>query len=94
MFNRSLPDRRGRGGDGLWESQVLLGADKSAKTTALEVGAKLLQSNSPLGPMDIYLVGFHPTKECPELQMEAHHFCHQVNRDFVQYSCLTAPGSQ
>jgi len=60
------------------------GADKSAKTRALETGAKLLQRQSPLGPMDVYLVGFHPMKDQPEHQMEVHHFCHQVNEDFAQ----------
>jgi hypothetical protein len=60
------------------------GADKSVKTRALEAGAKVLQRNSPLGPMDVYLVGFHPMKDHPEHQMEAHHFCHQVNEDFAQ----------
>ncbi len=60
------------------------GADKSLKTRVLEAGAKLLQSSNPLAPMDVYLVGFHPMKEQPEHQMEAHHFCHQVNEDFAQ----------
>lgn len=60
------------------------GADKSAKTQVLETGAKLLQRDSPFGPMDIYLVGFHPMKEDPAHQMEAHHFCAQVNEDFAQ----------
>jgi hypothetical protein len=60
------------------------GERKSAKTTTLEAGAKLLQSNSPIQGFDIYLVGFHPMKEHPELQMEAHHYCHQMNEDFAQ----------
>jgi hypothetical protein len=34
--------------------------------------------------MDVYLVGFHPMKEDPGHQMEAHHFCRQVNEDFAQ----------
>ena len=60
------------------------GEEKTAKTRALELGAKLLQRNSPLKPFDIYLVGFHPMKDSPEDQMEAHHYCHQVNEDFAQ----------
>jgi hypothetical protein len=60
------------------------GADKSAKTQVLELGAKALQSNSPVAAMDIYLNGFHPMKDHPEHQMEAHHFCRQVNEDFAQ----------
>lgn len=60
------------------------GEPKSAKTRVLEAGAKTLQSNAPLAGFDIYLVGFHPMKERPEQQMEAHHFCRQVNEDFAQ----------
>ncbi|WP_223165118.1 OBAP family protein [Massilia frigida] len=60
------------------------GADKAPKTIALEAGAKLLQSNSPVAGFDLYLVGFHPMKDHPEQQMEAHHYCHQMNEDFAQ----------
>ncbi|HEX2223491.1 MAG TPA: OBAP family protein [Thermoanaerobaculia bacterium] len=61
------------------------GREESAKVEALEAGAKALQRDSPLGPLDdVYVVGFHPMKEDPEHQMEAHHFCHQVNQDFAQ----------
>lgn len=60
------------------------GSDKSPKTQVLETGARLLQGQAPLRPMDVYLVGFHPMKDDPSHQMEAHHFCHQVNEDFAQ----------
>ena len=60
------------------------GTDKSAETRTLEMGAKVLQINRPVDVMDIYLDGFHPMKNHPEMQMEAHHFCHQVNEDFAQ----------
>jgi len=60
------------------------GADKSATTRTLEAGAKALQRTSPLGPMDIHLVGFHPMKEHPQQQVLAHHYCAQVNEDFAQ----------
>jgi hypothetical protein len=60
------------------------GAETSAKTDVLKAGAKLLQSNSPLAPMDVYLVGFHPMKDDPSHQMEAHHYCRQANEDFAQ----------
>jgi hypothetical protein len=63
---------------------ILAGEEKTAKTRVLELGAKLLQGKSPLKPFDIYLVGFHPMKDSPEDQMEAHHYCHQVNEDFAQ----------
>ena len=60
------------------------GAPKAGDTRALEAGAKLLQGNAPLAGFDIYLNGFHPMKDRPEMQVEAHHFCRQVNEDFAQ----------
>lgn len=60
------------------------GEPKSARTRTLEAGAKALQSSSPLQPFDVYLVGFHPMKDRPDMQVEAHHYCHQVNEDFAQ----------
>jgi hypothetical protein len=70
------------------------GSEKSAKTRALELGAKALQRKSPLAPMDVYLVGFHPMKDHPEHQMEAHHYCHQVNEDFAQCALFDGNGSE
>src|SRR5690606_4843803 len=67
------------------------GEQKSGKTQALELGAKVLQGKAPLRGFDIYLVGFHPMKEHPEEQMTAHHFCHQVNEDFAQ--CVLFDGN-
>lgn len=61
-----------------------IGEAKSAKTKTLEAGAKTLQSSAPVKGFDIYLVGFHPMKDHPEMQMEAHHYCHQMNEDFAQ----------
>jgi hypothetical protein len=60
------------------------GAETTAKTDALKAGAKALQKDSPVDAMDVYLDGFHPMKNAPEHQMEAHHFCRQVNEDFAQ----------
>lgn len=60
------------------------GQEQSTKTTVLETGAKVLQTDDPLEGMDVYLVGFHPMKDEPAHQMEAHHFCRQVNEDFAQ----------
>lgn len=70
------------------------GDDKTAKTRGLELGAKVLQKNAPLAPMDVYLVGFHPMKDEPGHQMEAHHFCHQVNQDFAQCTLFDGNGRQ
>lgn len=67
------------------------GQEESTKTDILEAGASLLQANAPLEPMEVYLVGFHPMKEDPSHQMEAHHFCNQVNEDFAQ--CVLFDGN-
>jgi len=60
------------------------GREKTADTRALEVAAKLLQRRSPVSEMNMVLNGFHPMKDRPSHQMEAHHFCHQLNEDFTQ----------
>ncbi|HEY0878543.1 MAG TPA: OBAP family protein [Zeimonas sp.] len=44
----------------------------------------MLQRNTPLASMDLHLAGFHPMKAQPAHQMEAHHYCRQVNEDFAQ----------
>lgn len=69
----------------------LPGAEKTAKTRTLELGAKALQRKAPLDKMDIHLVGFHPMKDRPDLQMEAHHYCRQANQDFAQ--CVLFDGA-
>lgn len=70
---------------------VPAGSEESATTLALEAGAAVLQSDSPLAPINVYLVGFHPMKSEPSHQMEAHHFCNQVNEDFAQ--CVLFDGN-
>ncbi|SHF70093.1 Protein of unknown function [Modicisalibacter ilicicola DSM 19980] len=60
------------------------GGEESARTNVLETGADALQTRAPLEPMNVYLVGFHPMKNAPSHQMEAHHFCTQKNEDFAQ----------
>ncbi|WP_045118417.1 OBAP family protein [Haliangium ochraceum] len=60
------------------------GDETTTKTDVLKAGAEVLQSNSPTDKLDVYVVGFHPMKNDPGHQMEAHHFCRQVNEDFAQ----------
>lgn len=60
------------------------GDPKTAKTRVLESGAQMLQTDAPPDALDIYMVGFHAAKHDPSHQMEAHHFCRQVNQDFAQ----------
>jgi len=80
------------GGDGVAPTVQPPGAAESAKTDVLEAGATILQDSGPLRGMDVYLVGFHPMKEDPSMQMEAHHFCRQVNEDFAQCALFDANG--
>ena len=62
----------------------LPGEPKTPATIALEAGAKIFQSSAPLHFFDVCTLGFHPMKEHPEHQMEAYHYCHQMNEDFAQ----------
>lgn len=67
------------------------GAAKAPKTRVLETGAKILQTDAPLDEFDMYMDGFHAAKKDPSHQMEAHHFCKQVNQDFAQ--CVLFDGN-
>jgi hypothetical protein len=60
------------------------GDDRTAKTAALESGANMMQSKAPIEQISMYLNGFHAAKDDPEMQMESHHYCDQVNEDFAQ----------
>lgn len=60
------------------------GEGKGLWLATLEQGANLLQEPAPLAKFDVYVVGFHPAKDDPSMQMEAHHFCRVVNDDFIQ----------
>ena len=65
-------------------NQTAPGADRTAKTAALETGANLMQGRGPVSKISMHLVGFHPSKGDPKMQMESHHFCNQMNEDFAQ----------
>ena len=67
------------------------GSDRTAKTAALESGANLMQAKPPVEQIAIYLSGFHVAKSDPQMQMEAHHYCNQVNEDFAQ--CVLFDGN-
>ncbi len=71
-------------GAGTTSSSAAQGHEETLKTEVLEAGAATLQNNAPLDPMNVYLVGFHPMKDDPSHQMEAHHYCNQVNEEFAQ----------
>jgi hypothetical protein len=67
------------------------GMPKSLKAAILGAGADLLQDTTPVKQFDIYVVGFHCAKYHPQMQMEAHHYCHQVNEEFLQ--CVLFDGN-
>src|SRR3954453_13989030 len=67
------------------------GEGRSLWRRGLEAGAALLQDMTPLKDFDIYVVGLHCAKEDAGMQMEAHHFCRQVNQDFLQ--CVLFDGN-
>jgi hypothetical protein len=81
----------GGGGDTPPRGGETSGTDRSAKTAALETGADLLQAKAPVGQIAMYLDGFHAAKDDPALQMEAHHYCNQMNQDFAQ--CVLFDGN-
>ena len=67
------------------------GADRTAKTAALETGANLMQAKAPVEKIAMYLNGFHVSKDDPTMQMEAHHYCNQANEDLAQ--CVLFDGN-
>jgi hypothetical protein len=71
--------------------QAAPGSETSARTAALESAANAAQSKGPVSKISYYLDGFHPAKADPEMQMEAHHYCNQVNQDFAQ--CVLYDGN-
>jgi Protein of unknown function (DUF1264) len=67
------------------------GEGRSLWRATLEAGAALLQDMTPLKDFDIYVVGLHCAKDEPQMQMEAHHYCRQVNQDLLQ--CVLFDGN-
>jgi hypothetical protein len=81
----------GGGNTGPPPGQAAPGAETSPKTAALATGAELMQDKAPVDAIALYLVGFHPSKQDPSMQMESHHYCTQVNEDFAQ--CVLYDGN-
>lgn len=67
------------------------GRPKEVSTRILETGAAVLQSKGPLRAMNLYLDGFHRYSSDEGRQMEAHHYCAQLNEDIVQ--CVIYDGN-
>jgi len=60
------------------------GEAKTLWRSTLQTGAHLIQERSPLRGFDVYVAGFHCARCEADMQMEAHHWCKQVNSDFLQ----------
>ncbi len=67
------------------------GEQKTPKAATLGVGAAVLQDVIPTKQFDVYVVGLHCGKEKPARQMVAHHYCNQLNEDFIQ--CVLFDGN-
>jgi hypothetical protein len=81
----------GCGGNNSGPKTQAQGEAERADTKALEAGANAMQDVTPVKQFGVYLVGFHPMKDDPSHQMEAHHYCNQVNEDFAQ--CVLFDGN-
>jgi hypothetical protein len=60
------------------------GEGKTLWRATLEAGARVLQDTAPLKGFDVYVVGLHCARHDAAMQMEAHHYCRQVNEDLLQ----------
>jgi hypothetical protein len=60
------------------------GKQKTAKQALLAMGSRILQNTDPLKGFDAYVCGLHCGKEDPSMQMQAHHYCKQVNAELLQ----------
>jgi len=67
------------------------GSPATPKTKTLEAGAALLQDKPPIAALNAYLDGFHFYSGNMQGQMEAHHYCANVNEDVIQ--CVIYDGN-
>jgi hypothetical protein len=72
------------GGNNSGSNVETAGADQSARTTALEAGAALLQHKPPIEAINAYVNGFHFYNGNMNGQMEAHHYCAILNDELIQ----------
>jgi hypothetical protein len=68
------------------------GAEESAKTKVLEAGAALMQDKPPIDALNAYLDGFHFYSGNMNGQMEAHHYCANLNEELIQ--CVIFDGNK
>lgn len=70
------------------------GAVPTARTRALDAGAALLQDREPLEAMNAYLDGFHFRSADLAHQVEAHHYCANVNEELIQCAIFDGNGRE
>lgn len=58
----------------------------------LGMGADLLQNDSPISSINMYLNGFHFYADDMGRQIEAHHYCTHINEEFFQ--CVIYDGNK
>ncbi len=68
-----------------------VGSGESVKTSALEMGAAVLQSKPPIEAINAYLDGFHFYSGRMSAQMEAHHYCSILSEQLIQ--CVIYDGN-
>lgn len=85
VCGRAYAQETGSGG-------AIPGAEKSAKSEMLGMGADLLQKDGPISAINMYLNGFHFYADDMGRQVEAHHYCTHVNEDFFQ--CVIYDGNR
>jgi hypothetical protein len=69
------------------------GIEPTAKSTALEAGAAMLQAMPPIQQLNLYLDGFHFYADDMGHQIEAHHYCSMLNEEFHQCAIYDGNGS-
>jgi hypothetical protein len=67
------------------------GATASAETRALDAGAAVLQDKPPIDALNAYLDGFHFYSGQIGRQVEAHHYCGNLNEELIQ--CVIYDGN-
>lgn len=74
----------GCGGENAPSNVQAPGGEKTAKTEVLEAGAAMLQNKAPLDALNVYLDGFHFYNGNMKGQMDAHHYCTDLNEEVTQ----------
>jgi hypothetical protein len=70
------------------------GQPETARTQALEAGAAVLQDKPPIEALNAYLDGFHFYNGRMGQQMEAHHYCANLNEEVIQCVIYDGNGRQ